>query len=814
MSSTNINTIVDELNNKLQLSFTPGGKWKWDEELNKKKAINANRKDDLSWHDYPSDNMARVYLNKEYLVVDIDGRFSHADDEWLYIDGSDVKLPLTLYTTTTTDKNIHAWYKLPKTLMDQLPTRTESIVDSKIDTFTLGTIFEGHLYERDIYTIHDFPIVELPDDHAYIAVLKAYARSHPKTATSPTIYPVSQPALYGAVLKFLADTFPDEKKGVRNNIMKMMLPRAYHPKKGERPDLLKGSITYSLINDMATKLMTVSELSTNDARQVMRIYIERLGYDPDKGNMLEKNIFATLPNRDAIPVPEIDDADTIGEMIAKQPHTHTPVFKASPGGKTARKVYIRIDAITQEPIMYNNSYYIEETFIPDFQPERSILSDEGVVIGWDKNVPIVDTITCPYTPLISYGDMPVINLYRQTEYIKQATPRKMERPENNLIYRAVDSVVLRNVKDLYLAYYHMTIWGEHPPIMTPWIATGPGTAGGTGKSVVTLTILHKILGVAATKVTFKDLQTGWGDVLIGKRHISLEDVEQLSPQEAAKLDGIMKQLHSRSTQVLNMKGGAVINQDIKLSLSASSNYIPMITEAQRRILALEPAHLDEDEPNMPLSEKDAFDLDILFGEEYSPMMQEFVDHLYYLHQSPLTKEKYEHLYIKAPITKYKLEWMNSKGSHSSRVYRLMQSPKELMALIRSEAPDTSGMVMNLEAEVAPLSDLIKYLLVMTPEHGVTPLSWKWYQHLLGHIQDSEDVMKHGKASIQKALGLDKFTNNTRNNEMERRLPDDKKRDIPQALTMLTAAGPVPQVFDDTVIQEYREILVQLLEEGK
>jgi len=42
------------------LKYTPAGLWAWDEDLEKKTKIDANRVDNLQWDDHPDDNMGRT----------------------------------------------------------------------------------------------------------------------------------------------------------------------------------------------------------------------------------------------------------------------------------------------------------------------------------------------------------------------------------------------------------------------------------------------------------------------------------------------------------------------------------------------------------------------------------------------------------------------------------------------------------------------------------------------------------------------------------------------------------------------------------
>ncbi len=804
--------IVATFKDKLNITLTPSGLWEWDSSTNKKKAVDMEgRVDYLSWDKHPNDNMARTYLKGEYLVVDIDGRFASVDDTHIHIADTKIKLPLTFYTVTTKGSNIHAYYKVDNA--DKLPRRTVSAVAPNIDTFTYGTVFEGHMFERGVYKLYANPIATLSEDHPYMQILLAYnSRLNSNINIARDIYPVSKPAIYNAVKLFVADDFPDQKKGMRNNVIKTFLPHNYLPHKGERPDLTKMEMNYSLINDLATKMSTVAELSTDEMIAFLRTFVTRLGFDPDYQGLLEKNILATLPNREAIAVDLVDDAKSIQEMIDAQPNTSAPAFKTSAGGKVAKKVYIRLNSVTYEPIYFNGTPFVEEKFMSSFNPERTLYNNAGVPVGWDDGVPIVDTINCPYSPPISYDYTPIVNLYRQTEYLKQAIPRKIENLSSNLIGRLSLSTLEPLSMEVMYAFYHTTIWGNMPPIMTPWMATGENTEGGTGKSIITLTLLSTILGQAAVKISFKDLKDGWGDILIGKRHISLEDIEKLSAKEADILDGAMKQVHSASAQTINMKGGSITNEVVRLSLSASSNHIPYTTVAQRRIFALEPAHLDDSLPNKALSKDDAQELDIILKAEYSNEIQDFVNHLYYLHQQPMSDTMYEYLYIAAPHTKYKDRWIGSKKSHSARVYRLINHPDELMGYLHIDNDTTEG-VADLDNPIVPLVELFRYLVLLRKDaHTLVPLSWKWYQYLLVHVQDehnSDKLLSKSKESIRQSLKVDEFVSNT---GLDKRLAELDKHiaAIDDRLLSMPAAGPRPMLISDESIDKYITIIKELM----
>ncbi len=781
---------------EIGLTLSPGGIWDRNPDSSKT-PLDANRTDYLDWGDYPKDNMGRIYLKQEYLVIDIDDhQIASIDTTTIHLT-SGVQLPLTFYTTTTVKENIHAYYLLPQR---PVPNRTQSKVANKIDTFTGGTIFEGHLAEAEI---HKHKIVALPETHPYIQML--YNLPQPKN-TLKDIVPLSHPGTARAAVIFLQPSFSSLSKGERNKILRQITPKAFHPERDKRPDMLKHlELTYTLINNTAAKLSAVAELSTTQQRDIVIKLVELLGGDPNYNhNQLDVVIYATLANRDAIQAFNPQDAESIETLLDQQAHTQNPVFKSSlPGSKTTKTIFIRLNKITHEIQRFNNTPFIDARLIQDLVPERQILDKNGMVVGWDDNVPLVELIDDPYEPHITYGDEhPRLNLYTATEYIQQQAAIPLSDPTSNLLYKTIASVVHPNYLDMYLLYMAYIIYHERPPIVYPFFATGGNTQGGTGKSVVSVGIFSLILGEAVHVIKEKDFENSWADSFVGKRLISIEDQPQMSKASGAKLDGYIKQLFSSAESSLNYKGGAVTSHLLKVGLTASSNFLPPATMSNRRLWALSPAHIEG--ATEPLTTEEGKHLDaIIYASEYQQVIQDLTNHLSHIyHTTTLTSELSKFLFIEAIPTHYKDTWITSNRSFSARVYLLMDNPIELLGLLRDDT------IQN-DPELASIPQLIEYLLqAYNSNTQKAALSWMWYRQLLGHIQGIE-VLTTSKQSVQQKLDVDDFTVNT--GFGTNTYPKEKCNGIHEALDNLTSAGPKPPHIGPEAISIYQQYLTGALQ---
>ena len=770
------------------LDYTPGGEWVLDTN-NKKQAIDAQRTDALSWEDYPSDNMARTFLKHQYLVIDIDGVFSHATDTHIHLT-SGTTLPLTFYSVTSDPTKIHAYYSLPEDIMTKIPNRVIDVVESKVDTFVYGTLFEGHTLKN--YEIHQHPIASL-DSHPIVDTLLNLP--HTQSSHHGELYPTTSPKSVAAVNALMAiDDFNDSSTTKEvNKALRILLPKKHIPKGSKK--LIQIPISYTLINDMATKLMCVSELSTQDVELFIRFYIEKMhNLNPDYNNLLKRQIMATLPNRDAIELFNPDYCEGFTQLFAKQPGTSTPVFKTGLGGKILKLAYIQIDKITLEPVPFQDSFLLDRKVVESLNTERIIYDEEGVPRGWDDNLPVIENITCPYSEQTGWSasERPVINLYTKTEYQKQSTPKELVDLTSNIIMRFIYSVVPEEHIPYVLRYYAYVMFSQKPPLTTLWMSS---PNAGAGKSILTVELFSKLIGTAAISAKANNVVKSWGDIVQGKRVLSVEDVGKVSKQEWAQIYAFIKEQSGNAAKLLDAKYGGISNSKVRLATTGSSNYRVQLDKDDRRFFCLEPAHRDPDEPNEPLSKDDVQYLgQLMRDEEYSQELQEFMDHINFIYQQPITLEEELELYERAPYTKYKAKWAVESKGYISRIVESVPYPDQLHSLMRIE---------DMSAQ-SKLTNLYTYLLYMYyKDTGKVGLSWNWFAEIISIVDADEHRKTPSKKSTADALGIDDWSPNIGSRY---KLP--LNHGLPEDMTHYKDAGLVLSLTEEAATR-YKELIEEL-----
>ncbi len=772
--------LVTNLHQHLGLSFTPAGIWELDEN-NKKQKIDVNRKDNLEWTDYPDDNMARVFLEHEYLVIDIDGAFSHESEQGIHLTEGQI-LPLTFYTITSDKSKAHLYYTFSGN--ENLPNRTQSLIGRNIDTFTYGTLFEGHTMKN--HELHAHPVVEFPREHPYAKTLLEV----PITSSSHhgTLYPVTSYRTLAAIT-VLSD-YKNLKRGPVNSALRVLIPKSYIPKGISK--LMNIPITYSLINDMATKLICCAELSTEDVRDFLVFFIREMhGLNPEHGGLLDKNIMATLPVRDAILLYDPELELTIAELLELQPLTQKPIFKTSyQQGKTTQEAYIQVDKTLMEPLMFGESYLHSPKMITNLSPERIIFDENGRKIGWDDNVPLVETHSCPYSPPIdSLNGYNRINLYVRTEYQKQSSPREISNLSSNILGRLVISTVPQEHVSYVMMYYAHLFFSDRPPLVSLLMAS---PHAGAGKSLLTVEVPYLLIGDAVATINGADTVKGWSDIILGKRLLVIEDMNKSEEWERAY--PFMKQQSGNAARVLDGKYGAVKSGQVRLSTGGSSNYRLSIDQDDRRMFCLEPAHRDSNQPNLPLSNADAQKVTrLMASKEYSEEVQLFMDHLYYVYKQGLTMEEEQSLYERAPNTVYKDKWKIQSKGYVRRIVESIPYPHQLHEIVR----------MDEETNMQHLANLYQYLLYMVKDdtHKVG-LSWKWFAEFMEFVNGSHRATS--KKSVGDALGIEQWATNIGDRY---KLPVGSG--LPYGMEDYPASGLVITLSEEAV-EGYKEILKELM----
>lgn len=753
--------LVTYFHDEHDLNITPAGFWKMGTD-NKKQAIDAKRTDSLSWDKYPMDNMGRLFLEQDILVLDIDGATTTIDDKakTIEIDDLGITIPFGLYTQTTQANKYHFYYSTDTT---DIPNRIKGLNESTIDTFTYGTVFEGHSFSEH-HKLHQGEIIDAPQD--LLDVIEAWAvikDIQPTTANVP-LGIASNIQRFNVVKAFIDGTLETSKQW--NAFFKVVMPNEYLPKRKSGLNIKKFPLSYDLFNKVAVKLTTTAELDFNEhVVPALSKLLEMWGINPESSKsqgFLWGNILPSLPQHESIFRYSVEEDDkTFQEHLNQQHGTQTPLFRVIEKSKI---FYIEIDKFSQEPVEHGMSFYLDQKAAQALHPERDIVNEEGKVIGWDDSVPLVYTINSPYEPQYLLDDKygrHTINLYSPTEYIRRAELRGSVH-KNNLVMKAVASTIGPQYLDLYLAYSAQILFGNASPTMVLWMAALKTEMGGSGKSVVTLELFSLMLGTAASAIDSKTVSSGWGDVVTSTKILSLEDMPDMSSKEWESIYSNIKQQNTNSYRKLNMKGGAMTSARVSIAITGSTNHRLNLSPSDRRFLCLEPAHFHGF--TEPLVHDERLELaELLASHDYDERLQEYVNYLYYIYDSGFSDDIREALFIEAPQTIYRPKWVSGGETNSQNIILSLPHPKDMLALTKIGDDDQSNHLVSL---------FVMVLNSWNPETGKAAVSWKWFEEMLTYVQaDKYKDTQYSKASIEKMLHVDFKNTGKYADSWRKNLPD-------------------------------------------
>jgi len=729
---------IIETFSKHNITLTPAGQWTM--EHGKKKAKDAKRVDNLNWSSYPNDNMARHFLTKDIIVFDIDGEYSIIDNEanTIEIPSLELTLPLSLYSQTTKPGSYHIYYNANTS---NIPNRITHILGTDCDVFSYGTIFEAHTFSEH-YQLHDNPMLEAPED-----LLKLIdSLDVPTTNKTGIITPTTNVQRFNLVRAFLEDELTSRKQW--NAFYRSIIPAEYIQSGTKKIDLKDFPLSYDLFNKIAVKLTATAELDYNE-HTVPALYklLTQWGINPMSDmsqSLMHVNILPSLPQHASLTHFSLSDDDqTFQEHLDSQPATESPIFRTINNGKL---FFIEVDKFSREPVAHGNSYLIDINTAQALHPERDIVNEEGRVVGWDSNLPIIYTMNSPYEPQYTIDtrhDRHQVNLYSPSEYIKQASPIDTV-SANNILMKTLRSTVGPTYLDIVLAFYAQVVFGSESPSTVLWMAALETEKGGSGKSAVTIEIPSLILQQAASGIDVKTLTSGWGDAVSQVRLLSLEDMPNLSVKEWDSAYAVIKQQNTNAYRKLNMKGASVSTERIKVALTGSTNFRLKLSPSDRRMLCLEPAHFHG--MTEPLTEVEQLELaKLLQTHDHSEVAQEFTDYLYHLYSAGFDKATQLALFKEAPPTEYRKLWVSSGATNTQNIIHSLSQPQDLHGIVKVD-----------EAGEGELLQLYQFLVhTYNADTGKVALPWKWFEMFLPFVMAERHAEStFSKSSIGKMLHVD------------------------------------------------------------
>jgi len=738
---------------RINIQLEPRGIWEYPNgPYQKKQSISmAGRREGSSWDTFPDDNMAGFFLRPEHNIVifDLDGCIIEQREEGcIYLPETDMLLPKTFNTITSNPMKQHHYYSITSEQQLALGNR-QTKLPSDMDIFTYGSIFEGHPSEHQQVHHNDYVLTPLPLallDRA----LSYQTLNQGMYATGVTVS--SHPLRYNLTRAYLNDELTERRD--LNKFYKTLLGQPTNPtSKKLSPSSYKFS--YTLMNDLAVRLTSTAELDYDEhVVPTLNKVLQSFGFDPDSHRsktILHSQILRTLPNHESITQGSLLDELDIDALMRTQTDTSRPFIVKIP--YNSKVAYLDIDRHSLEPIKHGKSCIMQRDLAEALHPERITYTSTGSAT-WDSNIPFFYVVDDPYLP--QYQLHPTtfqhtINLFIPTIYQKDARPNQ-HIPQDNIVHKLMSSTVHPEYLHLMLQWHAHLVWGHKQLNIVPWIATPKQVLGGTGKTQVTGTILTKLIGEAIIKIDEATFHKSWADIGEGVRSMSLQDFGALQNYKAfeptyTKIKQVTDPMFSKQ----DSKHASISTGKQTYQLSGTSNLRPPIPESDRRIFALEPAHIEG--VTQPLTPSEAKLIDDMVKDTTQTIYSEFqdyMDYLLYLYQQPLSEEDYQHLFMFTPETIYRPKWITTSLKKGERLYPAMINARELLNISKFADSDTR------EHYVYLLKFIVHVYCAKTQKVGVP---YQWFKAMLPYIMaDTHYDELYSVADISSILGQEFKTN--------------------------------------------------------
>ncbi len=787
---------------EIGVDLEPRGIWAYPDGFYKKKQQieMKGRMAGSKWSKYPNDNMGGFYLRKEHklIVIDIDGCIVEQTPTGLFLPEVNFNLPNTFHTITSNKSKQHHYYSITDEQQLLLKGRNTTL-PADIDVFTYASIFEGH--PSDYHEVILNELVPLPQQ--LLEQIQVYqTTSTHKTGEGVTV--TSHPQRYNLVKDYLADNLTTDKS--RNQFYRMLLGKT-DKKTNKIVPKLHYKMSYTLINDLAVRLTSTAELSHYDHTIpcIHKILTEMdIPVDSAKTNsILNAQILRTLPVHESITRNSILEELDISMLVAQQSDSSRPFIVKIP--HQSKVAFIDIDRYTLEPITHGHSAIMQKDLAMAMHPERMQYSEDGRAVGWDDNVPMFYVIDNPYKPQYQLDPdtyQHTVNLFVPTQYQKEA--RMSEHiPQDNIVLKLMASTIHPSYLDLMMLWHAHLVFGSQQLNIVPWIASPKQTLGGTGKTQVTGTILTRLIGKAIIKIDEATFQKSWADIGEGVRSMSLQDFGALQNYKAFEPTYTkIKQVTDPMFSKMDAKHSTISTGKQTYQLSGTSNLRLPLPESDRRILALEPAFLDG--TTKPLNAYDAKKIDKMVKDttgDIFPEFQDYMDHLMYLYNQPLSEEDYSALFMYTPETIYRGKWVSNGLKKGERLYPSMTNAHELLNI--------SKLDINLDQEhyIQLLQFIVHVYCDKTQKVGIP---YNWFKEMIPYvIADQAETHLYSVADIGSIIGQEFKTN------VGTLYTDKWRKNMPSYLPLewdnWAAQGLVMRLHPEA-IETYREVIADLQKE--
>jgi len=735
------NNLLAQLEEKLNIKLYPAGIWKFDS-LGKH-PIDVKRYDNLKWEHYPNDNMAKLRLDETpYIVIDV-------DSDIIDIVEKDFPATKTTFYTTTTKPYKRHYYLLPPESVSPKPLFRAVGVrgPQSYDILSTGILFELHgAIPKQVNPNYSFTKDRTPqrltdEEWNKIKELTQFSQTQrPKNA----LYFNSR--MRELIQKYLKEPLSRKE---HNELIKLCTPSEYTQNAKTRK-LTWPELNHDNFNKIAFIVFNNGAIDTEEEGLP---FLEKLlekeykvaldSYNTQKH--FYKSILLTLPRHPSYHQEENKDELTLKEQAALvKIDDNKGVIKFL---SNKNWEYAVINLSTLDIVQYSqDSLFLNESSI------RKLLNTSAKqFVDYHLAMPTVKLVNNPYKPKYYYdidNDIACYNLTKQTRYYKEALASS-QLNDSNIVYKLIKSYY-GEYTELYLHWLAHTMFGSRSPHTVLLAVSPPETPAGTGKTLTTSSIPQRLIYAAQT-VSEDVIQSGWGQVFLGKRLITLNDLRGKSIWSNYIYSEIRNKTTGGQRRQEQLKYGGFIEHTESVTFSVSANFLPPLDPHDRRCFVVLPQQYFGN--TRLLTKPEAERINEMFEntplDYWIPELQELANYLKYLYENERDKFSRE-LYIEAPDTKGRaLCLKEGKGTARSLLSILSQYPDELSLEIRT---DQDALIS--QNYIKNERDIVAFI-VMQSDKGKAYLPWQFFSDVLALVQNERAGRKSSPAAVAASLGITK-----------------------------------------------------------
>ena len=672
-------------------------------------------------------NMLKAQLADKYLVIDSDS----ADlDKLAELYPSILN---TFATRTTGSYKRHFYFQPIKGVTGVRKTGLEA--EGEYDILTTGIIFEGHnipTQEEEWTVINDNEVGTLTEGETDL--IMHLCRNSIATGNSGTENKYFNDSTTASIVAECVENerLPKDDKTWKQLWFGLSNQDYRDLYKGKRKRIPIPNFDHATFNTIAYKLSYNMSLDHETRDKFLTLLLQE-GYDidvnsPQTYNHLHKSILATLPRH-----------DRLSDVLKSESFKDSLAFTISEGKAVVK--FINERGVLA--YMFLDEHSLKPVPMAKFD---GVVTDAATLIHmrqYSKDdlqaIPLVKVIVNPFEPYISFDDrsaLSTVNLSEQTEYYDKATP--VPTKPDNVLTRLITSYFGAEYQEFYYHWLAHLMYNSRPPQTMPMLVSTRNDMAATGKSTLAQSIPARLVAASAT-ADINSTEAGWGDLTMGRKLISFNDMKQMSKNKWEPVYAFAKD-HSTSgaRRLENMKFGGFTLSTSSNAFSFSANWIPPMDEHDRRLWVVFPQmiygssklleHDDIERLNYVIEASDM----TVYHEEF----QELANYLKYLFENFKNKFNTE-LYITAPITPYRAEALKSQRNYSETLlHAITNSPEALENIIGSD-----------------IMVFVSKFLILQYDGSSTYLPTQFLAKLLNELH-KDGQKKYTNKRLEDSLGLD------------------------------------------------------------